>query len=94
MRLDRIEVVEHVYYWNARLGGKTAVLSGPFLTAAEAEATANYVSPPFLIDCPEAKSATFGVMQVKAPGMGEGNYNRFLPYNLLGNLAVAIGPTQ
>jgi hypothetical protein len=92
-RFDRskIEMVEKVYYWNARLNGKTAVLSGPFLTAAEAEMTADAVSPAFLVDQPEARRASFGVMQVNAPGCGEGRYNHLLPARLLGNLAINTG---
>jgi hypothetical protein len=83
-----IEFVEHVYYWNARFKGKTALLAGPFLTPQEAEATADFVSPVFLLQCPEAVNATFGVMQCNAPGAGEGRYNEYLPNNLLGNLAI------
>lgn len=86
-----MELVSKVYYWNARLGGKTAVLSGPFLTAAEAEATADIVSPVWLLQEPSAEKATFGVMEVNAPGMGEGFLNDYLPPNLLGNLAIDTG---
>jgi hypothetical protein len=87
----KMQMVEKVYYWNARYKGKTAVLSGPFLTAPEAEATADVVSPRFLMECHEAHNATFGVMECKAPGCGEGRYNKILPYNLLGNLAIDTG---
>ena len=86
-----MEMVKHVYYWNARYKGKTAVLCGPFLTAVEAEKTADYVSPVFLAQCPEAKDANFGIMRVNAPGCGEGRYNEYLPKHLLGNLAIDTG---
>lgn len=86
-----IHLVEKVYYWNARLNNQTAVLSGPFLTAAEAEATADVVSPRFLNEEPNARNATFGVMEVNAPGCGEGRYNNILPYKLLMTLAVDTG---
>lgn len=87
----RIEMVKKVYYWNARLKGKVALLSGPFLTAREAEETADIVSPRFITEQPEAINATFGVMQCNAPGIGEGEYNNLLPYNMLGNLAIDTG---
>lgn len=86
-----MELVKKVYYWNARLGGKTAVLSGPFLTPREAELTADYVSPVWLLQQDEAKHATFGVLEVNAPGMGEGFLNEYLPPHLLGNLAIDTG---
>lgn len=79
-----------VYYWNARLNHKTALLSGPFLTAKEAEDTADVVSPIFLQECAEARQATFGVMECKAPGAGEGRYNNHLPAHLIRNLAIAV----
>jgi hypothetical protein len=79
---------QKVYYWNARLNGKTALLSGPFLTVAEAEATANHVSPAFLIEKPEAAAASFGVMECNWPGAGEGRYNDKLPPELL--MAIAV----
>lgn len=81
---------QKVYYWNARLDRKVALLAGPFLTASEAEATANTVSPIFINECPEAVSATFGVMQCNAPGAGEGRYNNHLPAHLARNIAVNI----
>lgn len=79
-----------VYYWNARLNGKTALLSGPFLTASEAEATANTVSPAFILDEPAASNATFGVMECNAPGAGQGVYNHLLPQHLARNLAMPV----
>ena len=79
-----------VYYWNARLNHKTALLSGPFLTAKEAEETSNVVSPVFLMECPEARLATFGVMECRAPGAGEGRYNDLLPPQMVRNLAIAV----
>ena len=79
---------QKVYYWNARFNRKTCLLSGPFLSAAEAEATADYVSPILLAQCPEAAQATFGVMECNAPGPGEGRYNEFLPAHLVGSIAV------
>jgi hypothetical protein len=82
---------QKVYYWNARLGGKTAVLAGPFMTASEAEETANIVSPVFILDEPAAEQASFGVMQVNAPGCGDGRYNNFLPPEIMVNLAVDDG---
>lgn len=81
---------EKLYYWNARYKGKTAVLSGPFLSAQEAEQTADYVSPVFLAQCPEASNASFGVLQVNSPGVGEGRYNEYMPKSLVGNIAVGM----
>jgi hypothetical protein len=87
----QIHMVEKVYYWNARLNGKTAVLAGPFLTVEEAEQTADIVSPAFLREQPGAYRASFGVMQCNAPGCGEGRYNNRLPYAMLRNLAIDTG---
>ncbi len=81
---------QKVYYWNARFQGKTAILSGPFLTAPEAEQTGDYVSPVFLAQCPEAHAASFGVMECNAPGVGDGRYNEYLPRHLVGNIAVGM----
>jgi hypothetical protein len=67
-----------LYYSNARLGGQTCVLAGPYLTVAEAEATLDIVGPAFLNERPEARMATFGVMQVNVPGCGEGRYNKLV----------------
>lgn len=79
-----------VFYWNARLNGKTALLAGPFLTAKEAEETSNVVSPPFINECPEGLRATFGVVRMRAPGAGEGRYNNLLPAHMARNLAVPV----
>lgn len=79
---------QKVYYWNARLNGKTALLSGPFLTANEAEATADIVSPLAILEQPECEKAHFGVMQCNWPGAGEGRFNKDLPPELAMNLAV------
>jgi hypothetical protein len=89
--VSKLEIVKHVYYWNARLWRKTAILAGPFLTAKEAELTADIVSPIFIMQHPEANKATFGVLQVNAPGIGEGDLNHVLPPHLMGNLAVDTG---
>jgi len=81
---------QKLYYWNARLNGKTALLSGPFLTASEAENTADIVSPIFIQEHPEALNATFGVMQCKSPGAGYGINNKYLPHNLFKNVVTFV----
>lgn len=88
MDKSKIIQVAKVYYWNARYQGKTALLSGPFLTAPEAEATADVVSPLFLNECPEARNATFGVMECNAPGPYPGRYNKHLPEAQMGAIMI------
>ncbi len=90
--MDRSKIIQvaKVYYWNARYKGKTALLSGPFLTAPEAEATADIVSPLFLLECAEAKNATFGVMECNAPGPYPGCYNQNLPDAQKGGIVLLV----
>lgn len=92
MRERGVIQVAKVYYWNARLGGKTILLAGPFLTVAEAEATADYVSPPLIEAEPLAKNASFGVVEMNAPGDGPGFYNDRLPPEMLGNMLILAEP--
>ena len=84
-------IVSHVYYWNCRLGGKTALLAGPFISAELAQKCADYVGPVVVQENPEAKKATFGVMKCKAPGPGLGDYNKYLPGSLQGELLLDTG---
>lgn len=81
---------QKLYYWNARFRGQVALLSGPFLTAADAEATADIVSPVFLQQCPEAANASFGVMECNSPGAGEGINNKYLPHSMFKNVIVGV----
>ncbi len=68
------------YYTNARLGGKTALLAGPFLTSQEAEACIDICGPLFVQEEPKAVAATFGVMSCKGFA-GYGIYNKALRAN-------------
>ena len=86
--MDNVIQVAKVYYWNCRLQGKTALLAGPFLTAGEAEACADIVSPIAIMQHPEAGNATFGVVEMNAPGLGAGELNNFLPKDMLGNMLL------
>jgi hypothetical protein len=79
-----------VYYANARLGGKTMLLAGPFLTAKEAEETLNLIGPRVVKENPECRKATFGVVEMRAPGDGPGHYNDMLPERLMGNLGLGV----
>ena len=81
---------QKIYYANARLGGKTALLAGPFITANEAEATLDIVGPAFINEEPLAVSASFGVMQCNIPGPCSGRYNHLLPPELYQNLAIGV----
>ncbi len=79
-----------VYYANARLGGKVMLLTGPFLTAKEAEATLDLIGPRVLEENPECRKANFGVVEMKAPGDGPGPYNEMLPLRMLGTLGLGV----
>lgn len=81
---------QRVYFANARLMGKTALLAGPFLTAPEAEKTLDIVGPAFVQMEPRAKGATFGVMECNAPGPGAGELNHLLPNEMIASLAVPV----
>lgn len=81
---------QKIYYANARLGGKTALLAGPFITPNEAEATLDIVGPAFIADEPLAESASFGVMQCLIPGPCSGRYNYLLPPELYQTLAIGV----
>lgn len=94
MRERGVIQVAKVYYWNARLNGQTALLTGPFLTAAEAEKTADIVSPVFILKEPAAKNATFGVVEMNAPGDGPGLLNQYLPPEMLGDMLLLAGPVN
>jgi hypothetical protein len=84
-------MVNVVYYWNCRGGGKTALLAGPFVSASIAEACGNYVGPACIEEHPETRRATFGVVEVKAPGDGPGVYNHLLPEHLMGEILLDTG---
>lgn len=55
-----------LYYTNARMLGKTALLAGPFLDIARAEHYIDIVGPLFVEMEPGAVAATFGVVEVNA----------------------------
>ncbi len=79
-----------VYYSNARLGGKTMLLCGPFLTAKEAEETLDVIGHMVIKENPETNKANFGVVQMNAPGDGPGPYNERLAQRMLGNLGLGV----
>lgn len=81
---------QRVYYANARLLGKTALLAGPFGNAPDAEKCLDIVGPAFLQMEPRATQATFGVMECNAPGPKAGDLNHLLPTELRGNLVIPI----
>lgn len=66
-----------LFYTNARLNHKTALLAGPFLTSAEAEHCIDICGPMFIKEEPIAQAATFGVMSCGAFA-GYGRYNDIL----------------
>ncbi|CAB4131783.1 hypothetical protein UFOVP131_54 [uncultured Caudovirales phage] len=68
------------YYTNARLGGKTALLAGPFMDIGLAEHCIDLTQPLFEAEEPRSQAATFGVMSVTAFA-GYGIYNRALRAN-------------
>ena len=63
------------YYANARLGGKTVLLAGPFANINEAEAAIEVTGAALIVEDPKAEAATFGVMSVNNAA-GLGRYNR------------------
>lgn len=69
-----------VYYTNARLNGKTALLAGPFPTSQEAEFCIDICGPLFIADEPAAVAASFGVMSCTGHA-GFGIYNAVLKAN-------------
>ncbi len=79
-----------VYYSNCRMSGRTSLLAGPFLTPQEAEATLQIVGKLATVEFPESVAATFGVVQLNAPGGGAGYYNSKLPDHLARNLATIV----
>ncbi len=79
-----------VYYGNARRGGKVMLLTGPFLTAREAEATLDLVMPRAVKEHPELALASVGVVELNAPGDGPGPYNDMLPERIMGNLGIGV----
>jgi hypothetical protein len=84
-------LIAKVYYWNCRLNTMTALIAGPFATAELAEACADYVSPIVVAEKPECRKASFGVVQMNAPGNGPGHYNQYLPQHLMGELLLDTG---
>lgn len=84
-------LVAKVYYWNCRLNSMTALLAGPFLSADLAEQCGDYVGPTCVKDHPETRKASFGVVELKAPGKGMGKYNHLLPEKLQGELLLDTG---
>ncbi len=87
-------LVAKVYYWNCRLNSRTALLAGPFFTANLAEQCGEYVGPACVSEHPETRKATFGVVELKAPGNGAGEYNHLLPVKLQGELLLDTGYKQ
>jgi hypothetical protein len=82
--------IERVYYWNCRLNSMTAMLAGPFASPELAQECAEIVSPVCVQYRPETRNASFGVVEVKAPGNGPGVYNEILPPKLMGELLASI----
>lgn len=75
------------YYTNARLGGKTALLAGPFMEVDRAEHYIDVCGPLFVAMEPRAVDATFGVMSAKKFA-GYGLFNKEL--RAAGDLAVPV----
>lgn len=69
-----------VYYTNARLNGKVALLAGPFMANQEAEFCIDICGPLFLNEELAAEAATFGVMSCSGHA-GFGIYNKALRAN-------------
>ncbi len=63
-----------MFYTNARMGRKTALLAGPFYDAEEAGKCIDLLGPAFIEADPAAEGATFGVMSCKTHA-GLGVYN-------------------
>jgi hypothetical protein len=89
--MEKAQLYSHVFYWNCRLNGRTALLAGPFATAEIAQEAGECVSPICVNYRPETHKATFGVMRCKAPGQGGGVYNDQLPERLIGELLIDTG---
>lgn len=87
----KMKLYRHVYYWECRLNGMTALLAGPFATADLAEQCAEIVSPICVQYRPETRKASFGVMQCLAPGPHPGFYNEQLPPMLMGEVLLDTG---
>lgn len=87
-------LVSQVYYWNCRLNGMTALLAGPFVSAQLAEQCGDYVGQTCVEENPETRKASFGVVQLRAPGKGPGKYNFLLPQKLQGELLLETGYRQ
>lgn len=87
----KTRLVRHVYYSNCRLNGRTSVLAGPFEEASQAEASLDSVAPVCVNYRPETSKASFGVLRVRAPGLGGGIYNDILPESLKGELLIDTG---
>ena len=70
------------FYTNARFGGKTALLAGPFFDIETAEFCIDLCQPLFEAEDPTgfAKMASYGVMRVNAHA-GLGVYNKALRAN-------------
>lgn len=69
-----------LYYTNARLGGRTALLAGPFLSSPEAEHCIDLCGPLAIAFDPVLENATFGVMECSAYA-GPGHFNNTLIAN-------------
>jgi len=82
------EHIGKVYYYNCRLNGDTALLAGPFESAELAEKCGEYVGPTTVDEHPEARKATFGVVEMNKPGAGAGFYNYLLPNELIGFILI------
>jgi sulfite exporter TauE/SafE len=69
-----------LYYTNARYGGKTALLAGPFLTAEEAGHCIDLCGPLAVAFDPMLEKASFGVMECSGYA-GQGHFNETLAMN-------------
>jgi len=78
-----------LYYTNARLGGKVALLAGPFLTADEAGRCIDLCGPLAIAFDPVLENASFGVMECNAYA-GQGHFNETLAMNGINGI-LAVG---
>ncbi len=76
-----------LFYTNARLNSKTALLAGPFQIQEHAARYIDVCGPMFVDDEPASLGATFGVMSCNAFA-GYGIYNKIL--RALGDLNCPV----
>lgn len=78
-----------LYYTNARYGGKTLLLAGPFLDVGQAEHCIDICGPMAIEFDPMLEQATFGVMEVNGYA-GAGMFNDILRINgIQGIISIA-----